>query len=314
MGIAQTLSALALGQLAGGAARAVGLTAGEKAADAVVGFLSNHFRDQSQRLTRALRAANDRAWKALEVALAGDSFWERCSRLVASGEQLGFRAEVRGLLESAGLANGVPFDARACLRELRSARKAGLLDPHEAGPEALARGAGGFGSFDSSQSQPARKSRPFLVMDYFPGQTLEAYVKEHGPLPVDEVLRLARLVAAALKAGHAKGILHRDLKPANLLVRKDDDGWKVKVIDFGLAQRTRAKESTARSARTVAGASIAGTIDYAAPEQMGKLPGVEVGPPSDVYGFGKTCCYALFQTPLPVLKHWQSVPSRSPTC
>jgi serine/threonine protein kinase len=50
-------------------------------------------------------------------------------------------------------------------------------------------------------------------------------------------------------------------------------------------------------------------LDYAAPEQMGKLPGVSVGPTSDIYGFGKTCCFALFKTTQPLLKHWKSLPS-----
>jgi DNA polymerase len=59
---------------------------------------------------------------------------------------------------------------------------------------------------------------------------------------------------------------------------------------------------------TLAGSSIAGTQEYAAPEQMGKLPGVAVGPSSDVYGFARTCCYALFQTPQPLPRHWRSVP------
>jgi serine/threonine protein kinase len=56
--------------------------------------------------------------------------------------------------------------------------------------------------------------------------------------------------------------------------------------------------------RTLAGSSIAGTIEYAAPEQMGKLKGVAVGPSSDVYGFGKTCCFALFGTAQPTFQHW----------
>src|SRR5262249_11470759 len=47
----------------------------------------------------------------------------------------------------------------------------------------------------------------------------------------------------------------------------------------------------------------------AAPEQMGKLPGVSVRPASDVYGFARTCCYALFQTPQPLLRHWRSIPA-----
>src|SRR5205823_937933 len=41
------------------------------------------------------------------------------------------------------------------------------------------------------------------------------------------------------------------------------------------------------------------TIDYASPEQMGRLPGVSVGTYSDVYGFGKTCYFALLGTPEP---------------
>ena len=60
--------------------------------------------------------------------------------------------------------------------------------------------------------------------------------------------------------------------------------------------------------RTLAGSSIAGTLEYAAPEQMGKLKGVAVGTYSDVYGFGRTCCFALFGTPQPTFQHWQKLP------
>src|SRR5262249_48367612 len=42
---------------------------------------------------------------------------------------------------------------------------------------------------------------------------------------------------------------------------------------------------------------------------VGKLPAVAVGPYSDVYGLGKTCCYALFRTTQPLPKHWRSLPS-----
>lgn len=154
-----------------------------------------------------------------------------------------------------------------------------------------------------------RHTRPYIVMDYFEGPTLHDYVAEHGPLASADAIAVASMVAEGLKAAHARGILHRDIKPGNLLVRGDEPAWQVKVIDFGLAMRSGTLESTARSQRdnTVTGESIAGTIDYAAPEQMGRLSGVAVGPYSDVYGFGKTCCYALFQTPQPTWQHWKQL-------
>src|SRR5205085_8220634 len=69
------------------------------------------------------------------------------------------------------------------------------------------------------------------------------------------------------------------------------------------------RETLLATSATLTGSSIAGTLDYAAPEQMGKLPGVPVRPASDVYGFAKTCCFALFQTPQPLLRHWLSIPA-----
>ena len=38
------------------------------------------------------------------------------------------------------------------------------------------------------------------------------------------------------------------------------------------------------------------------------LAGVPVGTYSDVYGFAKTCCFALFSTAQPTYQHWQSIP------
>ena len=54
-----------------------------------------------------------------------------------------------------------------------------------------------------------------------------------GPIPLDEVLPIARQIAEALEAAHEQGIIHRDLKPANIKVRADG---AVKVLDFGLAK------------------------------------------------------------------------------
>ena len=164
---------------------------------------------------------------------------------------------------------------------------------------------------DCGYTVPSSKSRPYFVMSYFPGATLEDRVR-HGVLAVDDAMAVARLMAEGLEAAHAKGVRHRDVKPANVLVRKDDGGWRLKLIDFGLALRTETVRRTMQAAtarrHSVSGDSFAGTIEYAAPEQMGRLPGVAVGTYSDLYSWAKTCCYALFRTTHPLPKHWKAIP------
>lgn len=164
---------------------------------------------------------------------------------------------------------------------------------------------------DCGFADPEAQARPYLVMDYFEGQTLEAHVAANGPLSLEDWLALAKLLADGMKAAHGQDVLHRDLKPANVLVRKGPDGWKAKIIDFGLALKRETVEavagaSTSQRHNSLATSNIAGTVDYAAPEQMGRLTDVPVGPYSDVYGWGKTVCYALFRTPTPGSRHFKA--------
>ena len=152
-------------------------------------------------------------------------------------------------------------------------------------------------------------TRPYLEMDYFESQTLEEFVQTNGPMPEVGVTEVARRIAEGLRAAHARGVLHRDVKPANVLVRKVENRFDVKIIDFGLAMSTERLLGSASSG-TLSGSIIAGTIDYAAPEQMGRLPGVAPSFASDVYGFARTCYYALFRTPHPKAKHFDSLSPR----
>ena len=69
----------------------------------------------------------------------------------------------------------------------------------------------------------------FIAMEYVEGKTLDRLIARHG-LRVNEALKYAVQMAAALAKAHSAGIVHRDLKPTNVMVT--DDGL-VKVLDFG---------------------------------------------------------------------------------
>ena len=71
-----------------------------------------------------------------------------------------------------------------------------------------------------------------LVLELVEGHTLADRIAR-GPIPLDEVLPIARQIAEALEAAHEAGVIHRDLKPSNIKVREDGT---VKVLDFGLAK------------------------------------------------------------------------------
>jgi serine/threonine protein kinase len=72
---------------------------------------------------------------------------------------------------------------------------------------------------------------------------------------------------AAVASAHACGIVHRDLKPANLfLVRREDGGTTLKVLDFGVS---KLQEAAAREDAALTGLNMmVGSVYYMAPEQM----------------------------------------------
>ena len=109
-------------------------------------------------------------------------------------------------------------------------------------------------------------------------------------------------------------MLHRDLKPANILVaRTPDGGWDIRVIDFGLAVKLGSAAQASgwnvpSDRRATQDRSFAGTLRYAAPEQMGNLPGVPPGRYTDVFAFGRTCIECLFGTTNAQEGHWRKLP------
>jgi eukaryotic-like serine/threonine-protein kinase len=111
--------------------------------------------------------------------------------------------------------------------------------------------------------------RPFLVMEYLPGGSLEDVVRR-GPQPPGEVLEWLEQAAVALDAAHDAGVVHRDVKPANLLV---DAGGQVHVADFGIASAAGLDSLTRPG-------TILGTAGYLPPEQA---KGERAGPATDQY-------------------------------
>ena len=115
---------------------------------------------------------------------------------------------------------------------------------------------------------------PSLVMDFVSGRPLSERIAE-GPVPPEEAVAIAGVVADALAVAHDHGIVHRDIKPANILV--DDDG-AVHLVDFGIAALMDAP-----SDGLTADSTMVGTLRYAAPE---RLAGGDVTPRSDVWALG----------------------------
>jgi WD40 repeat protein len=122
--------------------------------------------------------------------------------------------------------------------------------------------------------------RPFLVMEYVSGMSLQERLERTGPLAVKEVLRIGIQTAAGLAAAHAQGLVHRDVKPANILLENGVE--RVKLTDFGLA---RAVDDASLTQSGV----VAGTPQYMAPEQA---RGEAVDHRADLFSLGSVL-YAL---------------------
>jgi len=133
----------------------------------------------------------------------------------------------------------------------------------------------------------------FLVMEFLEGETLSDRIKR-GPLPTNELLKVAFEIADALAKAHRAGIIHRDLKPGNVMLTKTG----AKLLDFGLAKPKAMAPAAGSSSKSIFSAAqtltspasplssagaIIGTVQYMAPEQ---IQGLEADARSDIFGFG----------------------------
>src|SRR5436190_17555949 len=93
--------------------------------------------------------------------------------------------------------------------------------------------------------------------------SLGARIAREGPLPEEDILRIARDIAAALDFAHRQGVIHRDLKPDNVLIRSN--GAAV-LTDFGIARAVSGYVASTGVNMTI------GTPHYLSPEQAQGRP------------------------------------------
>ena len=112
----------------------------------------------------------------------------------------------------------------------------------------------------------------YIAMEYLEGSDLRDVIADRRRLSVEEIVNLGAVIAEALSAAHAQGIVHRDVKPANIFVQTDG---RVKITDFGIA---RVSDSTLTQEGT-----LIGTPHYMSPEQF---MGQRVDGRSDLFSLG----------------------------
>jgi beta-lactam-binding protein with PASTA domain len=112
----------------------------------------------------------------------------------------------------------------------------------------------------------------YIAMEYLPGRSLKAVVREQGPLEPAAAIDIVIQILQAARFAHRRGVIHRDLKPHNVIL--DEEG-RAKVTDFGIAR-------AGASDMTLTG-SIMGTAQYLSPEQA---QGHAVSAASDIYAVG----------------------------
>ena len=122
----------------------------------------------------------------------------------------------------------------------------------------------------------------YVIMEYFPGTTLEQYCNFERRLPVHRVIGIIFKCCMALDYAYRQGVVHRDIKPANILVDEKDD---VRITDFGLALNV--SKSVEADSTFIMGV---GSPAYMSPEQVKNYP---LNQKTDLYSLGVVMFHLL---------------------
>jgi serine/threonine protein kinase len=121
----------------------------------------------------------------------------------------------------------------------------------------------------------------YMVWEYIEGTNLHELIDQRGPLSPRYAAKLGAQALMGLDAIHRAGIVHRDVSPENLMITRDDEGERVKIIDLGIAKSSGAEETNTQTGMFV------GKWKYCSPEHLGMLsPGERIDGRADLYSFG----------------------------
>ncbi len=121
--------------------------------------------------------------------------------------------------------------------------------------------------------------RSYLVMEWLQGETLMDRL-ERKPLSIKETIAILIALTRGLEAAHNAGVIHRDLKPENVFLIPEDDSFRVKLLDFGIAKLDTSGRAPTR--KTATGMTV-GTPLYMSPEQA---KGQAIDGRTDIYSLG----------------------------
>jgi DNA-binding NarL/FixJ family response regulator len=201
---------------------------------------------------------------AAELAAAG---FDDAHEIGRGGFGAVYRCEQRSLERTVAIkVLTTDLDADNLERFLREQRAMGKLSGH---PNIV-------NVFEVGATQ---SGRPYIVLPYYPRNSLNARIHRAGPLSWQETLHVGVKMAGALETAHRLGTLHRDVKPANILLTEYDEP---QLADFGIARIVGGFET--------ATGVVTGSPAFTAPEV---LQGQAPTPASDIYSLGATLFCAL---------------------
>ena len=130
-----------------------------------------------------------------------------------------------------------------------------------------------FGFSDENESQL------YIAMEFVDGESLAELIEENERISYLDLVPIVVQILDGLSSAHNNGVLHRDIKPSNIMLLPSDseEGYSVKIVDFGLAKTSFEEQKLTKTGVPV------GTPNYISPEQV---QGKEIDQRSDLYSLG----------------------------